>query len=375
MPQGLVLKSGEAPPYHSWLVTAHDEARLYLGIVNVEPRLDALRTLAGGDDPTARIWDDDCIEVFISPDAENPARAYQIIVNAAGVTWGRAYGLPEGHPLFGRESAWECEGLQAAVGKSETRWSVELAIPLPSIDLSGPELPAQVALNAYRSRVCDAVQVHTAWSPVLVVQHYTPERFGTLLLKDTTFPPVETARLLPRSTDDVGSGAAGGPGWYQPGGILDGKPFVGNPNTLWRRDRMVIRFGLAPLALAYGERGVRSARLRVIPLEACGPEVTRRLELSHLQYDTAVLTWKDVVSNRAAVVGVAEAHRDTVREAGLAFDVTEQVNADLALGRPAASFRLSDLESEEGNPDMQPDGIVFPSYQSGSLRLEVELYP
>jgi len=277
--------------------------------------------------------------------------------------------------LFGRESAWECEGLQAAVGKSDSRWFVELAIPFQSIGLSASELPAQVAMNVYRSRSCGGAQIHTAWSPVLVIQHYTPERFGTLRLRDTPFPPVETARLVPGSTDDVGSGAAGGPGWYAPGGVLDGKPFVGNPNTLWRRDRMVIRFNLAPLALAYGERGVKSARLRLIPIDFCGPEVTRRIELSHLLYDTAVLTWKDVVSDRAAIVGVAEAHRDTVRDTGLAFDVTEQVSADLALGRPAASFRLSDLESEKGNPDMQPDGLVFPGYQSGSLRLELEFLP
>jgi hypothetical protein len=180
---------------------------------------------------------------------------------------------------------------------------------------------------------------------------------------------------VPASTDDVGSGAAGGPGWYKPGGILDGKPFVGNPNTLWRRDRMVIRFGLAPLALAYGERGVKSARLRLIPLAMSGPEPTRRLQLSHLVYDTAVLTWKDVVSDRAAVVGVAEAHRDTVKTAGLTFDVTEQVNADLALGRPAVSFRLSDLGSEEGNPDNKPDGLCFPDYRSGDLWLELALFP
>ncbi|NCO94181.1 MAG: hypothetical protein AUJ96_09780 [Armatimonadetes bacterium CG2_30_66_41] len=373
LPQGFVLKNGEAPPYHSWLVSTHDAQHLYLGIVNVEPRLGALGTLAGPDHPEAGIWDDDCVEVFVSPDAANPKRAYQLIVNAAGKTWDGAYGLPEpGLGLFGCQPAWDCQGLRVAVGKTGNRWTVELAIPLQSVGLSGAALPDRVALNVYRCRRCGEAPVYTGWSPPLAEQHYAPERFGTLWLKATNAPPRETARLVPLSTDDVGSGAASGPGWYTPGGVLDGKPFVGNPNTLLRRDRMVLRFDLAPLALTHGERGVKSATLRLFPVGFSGPDDTRLTELSHLQYDTAVLNWKDIVNDSATVVGVLDARRNTALADGLTYDVTKQVNADLALGRPAVSFRLRDLASEEGNPEMKPDGLCFPDYRSGNLRLEVE---
>jgi len=78
-----------------------------------------------------------------------------------------------------------------------------------------------------------------------------------------------------------------------------------------------------------------------------------------------------VVSDRAAVAATVEAPRSTVCQTGLAIDVTTQVNADLTLGRPAVAFRLRDLGSEEGNPDMKPDGLCFPDYRSGNLRLEV----
>ena len=78
------------------------------------------------------------------------------------------------------------------------------------------------------------------------------------------------------------------------------------------------------------------------------------------------------MNDRVTVVGIAEAHRDTVLKVGLTFDVTREVNADLALGRPAVSFRLCDLGSEKGNTDMAPDGLCFPDYRSGDLRLEVE---
>ena len=86
-----------------------------------------------------------------------------------------------------------------------------------------------------------------------------------------------------------------------------------------------------------------------------------------------MLSWKDVVSDQIATAGTIEAPGDVLPDDGLVFDVTERVNADLALGRPAVSFRLCDLGSEEGNPDAKPDGFVFPDYRSGDLRLELEL--
>ena len=371
-PQGFVLKGGQAAPYRSWVVSTHDSEHLYLAVVNVEPRLGALRAVAGPENPDAGIWDDDCVEVFIAPDAANPERAYQIIVNAAGTAWDGAYGLPEPGPgLFGCQPAWDCRGLRAGVRKTASRWNVELAIPLRSVGLQGTDLPAEIALNVYRCRQCDGPPVLTAWSPPLREAHYTPERFGRLALSSAVAEPVPMARLVPTSSDDVGSGAAAGPGWYKPGGILDGKPFVGNPNTLTRCDRMVIRFDLSPLALPFGERGVVSATLRLVPIGFSGQEDLRRVELSHMLYDAPALSWKDVVSDRVSVVAVAEAHRDKVLQAGLTFDVTRQVNADLATGRPGCAFRLRDLGSEEGNPDMEPDGLCFPSYRSGDLRLEI----
>jgi hypothetical protein len=370
LPQGFVLKNGEAAPYRSLLVSTHDATHLYVGIVNIEPQLDKLIVQAAPGSTDANVWADDCIEVFISPDAAQPARSYQLVVNAAGAVWDGAYGLPEPGPgLFGCQPAWRCAGLRVAVGRSPGRWTVELAIPWAAVGLAGDLLPERVALNAYRARRCGAEPILTAWSPPLQEAHYTPLRFGTVWLKPEPAPVPETACLLPRSTDDVGSGAAAGPGWYIPGGVLDGKPFVGNPNTLTRLDRMLIRFDLAPLALRYGTQGVRQATLRLLPLTVSGPEDVRRIEFSHLQYDSAALEWKDIVSDRVDLVGTLTVRRDTVCRDGLSFDVTAQVNADLAQGRLLAPFRLRDLVSEEGNPDMLPDGLCFPPYPSGQLKL------
>lgn len=343
-----------------------------MAVVNVEPDMAGLRALADPRDPAAPVWDDDCVERFVSPDADHPERAFQIIVNAAGAVWAGAYGLePPGPGLFGCQPAWGCEGLTAAVARTRTRRVAELAIPWAAIGLAGGALPPRIALNACRCRVCGGPPVHSAWSPPLREAHYNPERFGTVLLRQEPAPALDRTRLVPRSPDDVGSGAAAGPGWYAPGGVLNGQPFVGNPDPLTRRDRMVLRFDLTPFALVCGETGVREAVLHLIPVSFHGPDPVRRIEVSHLRYDTGVLSWKDVVNDRAAAVSTVEVHRDTACGEGLRVDVTEQVNADLRLGRAAAAFRLRDIGSEEGNPDMQPDGLCFPSYTSGALRLDV----
>jgi hypothetical protein len=377
LPQGFVLKNGEAAPYRSLLVSTHDASALYVGIVNLEPQIEKLVAQAAPGSTDASVWDDDCIEVFLSPDAAQPARSYQLVVNPAGAVWDGAYGLPEPGPgLFGCQPAWRCEGLRVAVGRAAGRWTVELAIPWAAVGLSGDRLPECIALNAYRARRCGGEPILTAWSPPLQEAHYTPARFGTLWLKPEPAPAPDTTCLLPRSTADIGSGAASGPGWYTPGGVLDGKPFVGNPNTLTRRDRMLIRFDLAPLALRYGTKGVKQATLKLMPVGAYGPEDVRRLELSHLQYDSAALEWKDVVSDRVDTVATLAVRRETVCQEGLSFDVTAPVNADLAQGRLLAPFRLRDLVSEEGgNPDMQPDGLCFPPYPSGQLRLLISVAP
>ena len=373
LPQGFVLKNGEAAPYRSLLVSTHDAAHLYIGIVNIEPQLEKLVVNAVPGSVDASVWEDDCIEVFISPDAAQPKRSYQVVINPAGAVWDGAYGLPEPGPgLFGCQPAWRCAGLRVAASRAAGRWTVELAIPWTALGLDGERLPERLALNAYRCRRCGAEPVLSAWSPPLQEAHYTPARFGTLWLNAPMAAAADVARLLPRSPADIGSGAASGPGWYTPGGVLDGKPFVGNPNTLMRRDRLLIRFDLAPLALRYGIGGVKQATLRLLPLSVHGPDAVRRLELVHLQYDSAALEWKDIVSERVDPVATLEVRRDTVCQDGLTFDVTAQVNADLSQGRLLAPFRLRDLVSEEGgNPDMLPDGLCFPSYVSGQLQLLV----
>jgi hypothetical protein len=373
-PMNLVRKNGEAPEHHTWLAAAHDHECLYLGVLCFEPHMDALRTttIPGGN--TDGIWDDDCVEVFIAPQSGNPEKAFQLIVNAAGAVWDGAYGLPEPGPgLFGCQPGWDCAGLRAGVHRGERAWSVELGIPWEALGLSGDSLPQDLALNVYRCRNVGQEPVRTAWSPPLRVQHYTPERFGRVRLAPGPVPLADTDELLPRSEEDVGSGAAAGPGWYSPGGVLDGKPFVGNPNTLVRRDRMVIRFALSPLILRHAGAAPDSALLRLTPLSVAGTEPVRDLELVHFEYDTAPLGWKDVVDPRVSegrVERVAREHVDRGQE--VVFDVTDFVQADLAQGRPTSAFRIRDVDAEKGNPDMEPDGVCFPDYRSGRLRLELQ---
>ena len=373
-PQGFVTLNGGETRFRSLVCSGYDDSRLYFGMVNVEPNMSALRVAARPDDPGAGagIWSDDCVELFISPDPGNPGRSYQFIVNAAGVVWDAAYGLPNPGPgLFGCEPAWSCAGLTAAAHRGKTRWSIEVAIPFSCIGLPDGPAGRRLAVNFYRCRTCGGPPIYSAWSPPLTAAHFTPKRFGELRLVDTPPPTAPATRVVPHSVDDYGSGAASGPGWYTPGGVLSGKPFVGNPNTLFRRDRMVLNFDLSPWAIRYGETGVHRAILHMTPLYVAGPEAVRILELSHFRYTVAAFSWKDIINENVEIVGQTTVPRATATKNGVTFNVTDAVNADLAGGRLSIGFRLRDIGSEKGNPDMKPDGLTFPPFDSGNVVLSI----
>ena len=72
-------------------------------------------------------WEDDCVEVFVSPHAEvnpdpNLQEYYQFIANAAGAVF-------DGHSVGGSlDAAWECR-FRAATARTALGWSLELFLP------------------------------------------------------------------------------------------------------------------------------------------------------------------------------------------------------------------------------------------------------
>ena len=98
----------------------YDTRHLYLGIECLEDlveRINARVTEDGGN-----VWEDDCVEVFLDPDADGKAY-YQVVINSRGVKW---------FAEVGGTQKWQPQ-LQAAAKLGDRRWFVEVAIPLDDL--------------------------------------------------------------------------------------------------------------------------------------------------------------------------------------------------------------------------------------------------
>jgi len=93
------------------------------GIKMTEPEPSKLKKVAANDDH-ALAWHDDCIEIFIAPDASAKAKNYQFIVNSGPFV----ADLKEG------DETYNAAGLRKAVALGDGFWSMELFIPYSDLD-------------------------------------------------------------------------------------------------------------------------------------------------------------------------------------------------------------------------------------------------
>jgi len=153
------------------VLVTQDKSNLYVALecFGVPATLKNLVADAGYHDE-GEIWNDDEMELFLDPTGERKAY-YQIIVNAAGVTWDAFHKTP-GDP----DTSWEPR-YQHKVGVGEKSWMIEFALPWRIFDRTAVSLE-DWAFNAlvHRKRAGEFLY----WSPVFSNTAHTPERFGTL---------------------------------------------------------------------------------------------------------------------------------------------------------------------------------------------------
>ncbi len=140
---------------------------------------DIWATMTERDQP---LWDEEVIEVFLSPGAEDPTHYYEFEVNPLGTLWDGQVSSPN-RCREGMQShaEWDCPGLtwSAWTDESEQAWGGELLIPLK--ELSGPLVPNVWRMNFYRiERPQSGGVEYQAWSPTLVspADFHVPSRFG-----------------------------------------------------------------------------------------------------------------------------------------------------------------------------------------------------
>ncbi|MBT7059596.1 MAG: carbohydrate-binding family 9-like protein [Lentisphaerae bacterium] len=179
-PMKFVDRHGNTAQYGASVRTAWDDDHLYFACTNQEPEIESLKTLATAQDPTKKpaVWEDDTVEIFLCPDAEDRARCYQFIINAKGVILDVAYGESSN---FKPDFTWS-SGVEAKARIEKNRWLVEVRIPFKDLGISRPAQGRTIALNVYRNRYCDARVTHSCWSATGQRPPLTRERFGLMTL-------------------------------------------------------------------------------------------------------------------------------------------------------------------------------------------------
>ncbi len=98
---------------------------LYVKYICAEPNPAALRSAVTVRD--AQVWQDDCVELMIAPDARHGSPFYHFIVNSRGI----AYDAKNGN------SAWNPD-YRVHTALKDQNWEVDLSIPLKELGITGP---------------------------------------------------------------------------------------------------------------------------------------------------------------------------------------------------------------------------------------------
>jgi hypothetical protein len=141
----------------------YDADHLYMAIRCHEPELSKLVIRA--QENSGRVYKDDSVEIYISPENKPDAPTYRITLNADAAA----------DVSLAGDSKWS-----RAAGREDAAWTLELAIPWAAVGVTTPARGKQVALQVCRTRRTEPVEYGT-WSPC-VGGYSKSQHFGTVTL-------------------------------------------------------------------------------------------------------------------------------------------------------------------------------------------------
>jgi len=164
----------------------------------------------------SQVFQDNAFEIFINPDGSN-FNYFEFQINANGTVWDLF--MPKPYRNGGKNlTSWDIKGLQKAIqlngtlnnaSDTDDNWSIELAIPLKSLSMSGNEPPKTGTiwrmnfsrvqwdldtLNGKYFRKHDSItgklltEHYYVWSPQGITNLHYPERWGYVLFSDKLTP-------------------------------------------------------------------------------------------------------------------------------------------------------------------------------------------
>ena len=178
-----ILADGSCPAVQQTVArVCYDDQALYVRF-DCHDR-DIWGTYATRDDP---IYDEEAVELFISPGVPDPTRYYEFEVSPNGVLFDALIYNPTSlRADLVVDSSWDAP-MHYRAGRNDQaqRWWAILIVPWAAIAPAG-ELPDTWRANFYRiERPRDAAPEYSCWSPTLTdpADFHKPARFGVLSLE------------------------------------------------------------------------------------------------------------------------------------------------------------------------------------------------
>ncbi len=166
---------------------------LYLAFVCHENRMDDI--VAAARDRDSIIYGDDCVEVFINPDADFNTY-FQFQINSRGTFTDRSCEFAKTGQLFKR-SQWNANNVQVAAQCYSDRWVAELKLPLAALGIKWrPDL--NLGFNVTRAE--NPHRETASWASMGTTFH-DPKRFGRLWFMRGAF--IDQAYVLSRKAGIV----------------------------------------------------------------------------------------------------------------------------------------------------------------------------
>jgi hypothetical protein len=185
---------------------AYDARNLYIGYIVADDHLAS--SFTKHDD---HLWEQDAVELMVDPDGDGK-NYFEIQVSPAGVVFDTRYDSRRKPLPFG-----DIDWSSAAVAKLDVHgklnddeldegYSVELAVPWTAFaagptPASPPEAGAVWRMNLFVMDARPKGQRAVGWSPPLIGDFHTLERFGRVVFPEAAIPPAAESRTkTPTST-------------------------------------------------------------------------------------------------------------------------------------------------------------------------------
>ena len=165
---------GEKPQVNTLVYSRNDGKNLHFAFVLAEPFTNKLKAACSRRDD-GKMYLEDGVEIFLMPHPNLPKTGYQFIINSKGLLWDARRNEDRTMTVPWNSNA------KVGVKVFKNRWCIEFSVPLQDIGVT----PGQtIKANFYRNRVLDKKGgVSSCWSPIMTEGHFSPSRFGTLLIE------------------------------------------------------------------------------------------------------------------------------------------------------------------------------------------------